>query len=87
MSPARPPLDIRIGDVLELRKPHPCGDKHWSVVRVGADIGLRCHGCQHRIMLPRTQLERRVKTLVSRGSAPPGVASEPGDAMAAEHDQ
>ncbi|MCC6936253.1 MAG: DUF951 domain-containing protein [Thermomicrobiales bacterium] len=61
------PLDIYIGDVVRLRKPHPCGSYEWTVVRLGADIGLRCQGCNRRVLLPRRELERRLKTFVSRG--------------------
>jgi hypothetical protein len=62
------PMDIRIGDVYTLRKPHPCGSYDWRVVRVGADIGIRCVGCDHKVMMPRSEFERRVKKLVSRES-------------------
>ncbi len=60
------PMDIRIGDVYRLRKPHPCGSYEWRVVRVGADIGMRCLKCDHRVLMPRSEFERRVKSLVSR---------------------
>ncbi|MCS7206875.1 MAG: DUF951 domain-containing protein [Dehalococcoidia bacterium] len=60
----RPPLDIRVGDVLVLRKPHPCGGSAWEVYRVGADIGLRCQTCGRRVVLPRFRVEGRVKHLL-----------------------
>jgi hypothetical protein len=60
------PMDIRIGDVYNLRKPHPCGSYDWRVVRVGADIGMRCVGCEHKVLLARSEFERRVKKLISR---------------------
>lgn len=63
------PLEIVIGDVVRLRKPHPCGSYEWTVVRLGADIGLRCHGCDRKVLLPRRDLEKRLKTFVSRGPA------------------
>jgi hypothetical protein len=63
------PLDFFIGDVVRLRKPHPCGSFAWTVVRLGADIGLRCHGCDHKVLLPRRTVEKRLKTFVSRGPA------------------
>lgn len=65
------PLEIYLDDVVRLRKPHPCGATDWTVVRLGADIGLRCLGCGHRVLLPRRTLEKRLKTFVSRG---PGYA-------------
>lgn len=58
--------DIRVGDVYRLRKPHPCGSYDWRVTRVGADVGMRCMTCQHRVMLPRMEFERRIKALLSR---------------------
>jgi hypothetical protein len=58
-------VEVHVGDVVRLRKAHPCGGADWSVVRLGADIGLRCETCQHRVLLPRSQFERRLKTFVS----------------------
>ena len=60
-------VDFRMGDVVRLRKPHPCGGYEWSVVRVGADIGLKCGTCGHRVLLGRRTLEKRLKVFVSRG--------------------
>ena len=60
-------MEIRLGDVVRLRKKHPCGGDEWQVVRLGADIGIRCLKCQRRVLLERAIFERRVKALVSRG--------------------
>ncbi|HUX88517.1 MAG TPA: DUF951 domain-containing protein [Chloroflexota bacterium] len=62
-------VDFHLDDVIRLRKPHPCGSYDWRVVRLGADIGLRCLKCQHRVLLPRSELERRLKTFVTRAGA------------------
>ena len=59
-------VEVHVGDVVRLRKAHPCGGADWSVIRLGADIGLRCETCQHRVLLPRSQFERRLKTFLSR---------------------
>jgi hypothetical protein len=59
-------VEVNVGDVVRLRKPHACGGTDWTVVRLGADIGLRCETCQHRVLLPRSQFERRLKTFLSR---------------------
>ncbi len=59
-------LEIRMGDVVRLRKPHPCGSYEWQVVRLGADIGMVCSGCGRRVLLPRREFEKRVKTFVNR---------------------
>ena len=64
------PVEFRVGDVLRLRRPHPCGGSDWTVVRIGADIGLRCTTCAHRVMLPRTDVERRLQSFVSRAAHP-----------------
>ena len=58
--------EIKPGDVVRLRKAHPCGSYEWEVVRVGADIGLKCLKCQRRVLLSRSIFERRVKEFVSK---------------------
>jgi len=65
-----PPIELRRGDVLRLRRPHPCGSSDFEVVRLGADIGLRCTTCNRRIMLARSVLERRIEQFVSRTPEP-----------------
>lgn len=67
--PPAPPTEFALGDVVRLRKPHPCGGFDWTVVRLGADIGLRCHSCQRKVLLPRRTLERRLKSFISRAAA------------------
>jgi len=63
------PLEVHLGDIVRLRKPHPCGGYEWEIVRVGADIGIRCCQCGRRVLLPRHAFERRVKRIVhSEGS-------------------
>jgi hypothetical protein len=57
---------VGVGDVVQLRKPHPCGGLEWVVTRVGADIGLRCLTCGRRVMLTRAEFEKRVKKIVSQ---------------------
>ncbi len=59
-------LDINLGDKVQLRKPHPCGGYEWEVVRLGADIGLVCLTCHHRVLLTRRELSRRIKKVISR---------------------
>lgn len=63
------PLPLTIGDTVQMRKPHPCGGDTWRVVRVGADIGLRCLTCERKVLLPRSECERRIKRIVAQ--APP----------------
>lgn len=56
-------MEINIGDVLTLKKPHPCGSKEWEVLRVGADFRLKCSGCGHQIMIARRLLEKNIKEI------------------------
>jgi len=58
-------LEINLGDVVRLKKAHPCGGYNWRVVRVGADIGIRCLTCGRRVLLERRVFERRIKEFVS----------------------
>ena len=60
------PIHFELGDRLRLRKQHPCGNTDWEVVRLGADIGLRCEKCGRRVLLPRSEVERRVKQVLPR---------------------
>lgn len=64
-------LDLQLHDRVRLRKPHPCGSYEWLVVRLGADIGLECMGCKRRILLPRRELARRLKTILPRSHDEP----------------
>ena len=61
------PMDIHVGDVLELKKQHPCGSKEWTVLRVGMDFKLRCNGCGHELMIPRSKAEKAVKKVKRDG--------------------
>jgi hypothetical protein len=69
-------MDLRLDDILRLRKQHPCGGYEWRVVRLGADIGLECQTCKRRVMLTRREVEKRTKTVVARGPVPTPPAKE-----------
>ena len=60
-------VELRLGDLIRLRKAHPCGARDWRVQRLGADIGLVCAGCGHRILMDRLDVERRFTQYVARG--------------------
>ncbi len=60
-------MEIQLGDIVRLKKQHPCGGNEWQVVRLGLDIGIKCLKCQRRVLLERGVFERRIKSLVSRG--------------------
>ena len=56
-------MDIQVGDILTMKKPHPCGSREWQVLRIGADFKLRCTGCGHEVMGPRQKFERQIKKI------------------------
>jgi len=58
--------DLALDDHVRLRKPHPCGSHEWKVVRLGADIGLECCTCKHRVLLTRRELSRRLKAILPK---------------------
>ena len=60
-------MELRIGDVVRLGKKHPCGSYEWQIIRLGADIGIKCKGCNRRVLMERRAFERRVKEFISRG--------------------
>lgn len=54
-------MDIQVGDILTMKKQHPCGAKTWTVLRIGADFKLKCTGCGHEVMLPRFKAEPNIR--------------------------
>ena len=60
-------MDVRVGDVLELKKEHPCGSRRWQVLRVGMDFKLRCQGCGHELMIPRSKAEKNIRKILRTG--------------------
>ena len=73
----RPALELFLGDVVRLRRRHPCGGSEWLVDRLGADIGLRCRQCGRHILVERRIVERRLAGFVSRGDATLSAAVTP----------
>ena len=57
-------MDIRLQDILVMKKEHPCGEKRWLVLRIGADFRLRCLGCGHEIMMPRMKAEKNIRSVI-----------------------
>lgn len=57
-------IDVGLGDTLVMKKAHPCGDKRWLVLRVGADFRMRCMGCGHEVMTPRFKAEKNVRQVI-----------------------
>ena len=57
-------MEIQVGDILVMKKPHPCGEKIFEITRVGMDVKLRCTGCGHEVMLPRAKAEKNIRQIV-----------------------
>lgn len=58
-------VKFNVGDLVELRKPHPCGCKQWQILRTGMDFRLKCTGCGHMVMVPRVKFEKDLKKVIS----------------------
>ncbi|MGN0297912.1 MAG: DUF951 domain-containing protein [Lachnospiraceae bacterium] len=56
-------MEFQIGDIIKMKKPHPCGSSEWQVLRVGMDFRLKCMGCGHLVMLPRRQVEKSCRNI------------------------
>jgi hypothetical protein len=68
--------EINIGDIVQLRKSHPCGSMQWKIFRLGADIGLECLGCGRRVLLPRRTLAQRLKKIITSTKEENGQITE-----------
>jgi hypothetical protein len=62
-------VDIKLGDIIKLKKQHPCGAYEWEVLRTGIDFRLKCVGCDHIIMIPRKKLEKNIKQITSKDNS------------------
>lgn len=58
--------EFQLNDVVEMKKPHPCGANQWKVIRLGMDIRIKCEGCQHSVLIPRKEFTRKVKKILSK---------------------
>ena len=56
-------MDVRVGDILKMKKQHPCGSMEWSVLRSGMDFRLKCKGCGHEVLLPRAKAEKNIREI------------------------
>ncbi len=57
-------MDVRLNDILLMKKPHPCGEKRWLVLRTGMDFRLRCLGCGREVLLPRSRAEKNIREIL-----------------------
>lgn len=64
------PMDLHVGDIVTMKKPHPCGSRDWKLLRVGADIRLECLGCGHLLLLPRNKVEKSIRKVSGQGNPP-----------------
>ncbi len=61
-------MDVQVNDILQMKKPHPCGGREWDVLRIGMDFRLRCRTCGREMMIPRSKAERSIKKIIREGS-------------------
>ncbi len=57
-------MDVRVGDILEMKKPHPCGNNRFSVLRTGMDFKIKCTECSHSVFIPRAKCEKNIKNII-----------------------
>ena len=62
-------MDVRVGDILEMKEAHPCGSKRWEVKRIGMDFRLICQGCGHELMIPRGKIEKNIRKIIREEEA------------------
>jgi hypothetical protein len=60
---------FQLNDIVEMKKQHPCGTNAWKIIRMGADIRIKCEGCQHSVMIPRKEFEKKMKRLIVQSKA------------------
>lgn len=65
----RQSMNLLVGDIIKMKKPHPCGSKEWELLRVGMDFRMKCTGCEHQVMLPRVQVEKNIRGIVRNGES------------------
>ena len=64
-------MDVRLQDILVMKKAHPCGSKEWLVLRTGMDFRLHCRGCGHEVLLPRSKAEKNIRQILRDGVSVP----------------
>jgi len=60
---------FELNDIVEMKKPHPCGDNRWKIIRMGMDIRIKCLGCDHSVMLPRREFTRKMKKVIEQAES------------------
>lgn len=69
------PIKFSLGDIIQMRKKHPCGSDQWEIMRTGMDIRLRCQGCSRVVLMPRSKVERGMKGFIHHTEPEPGTES------------
>ncbi|MDQ0297639.1 hypothetical protein J2S78_000047 [Salibacterium salarium] len=59
-------LPFSLNDIVEMKKSHPCGENRWKIIRMGADIRIKCQGCGHSVMLPRREFRKKIKKIIEK---------------------
>ncbi len=62
-------MSYQIGDIVKMRKPHPCGNDQWEITRVGMDFRIKCLGCSRQVLLPRVKFEKGVKAIIKKADS------------------
>ncbi|SEQ06879.1 DUF951 domain-containing protein [Piscibacillus halophilus] len=57
-----------LNDIVEMKKPHPCGSNEWKIIRMGMDIRIKCQGCNHSVLVPRKKFEKKLKKIIKKAS-------------------
>jgi len=57
-----------LNDIVEMKKPHPCGENAWKIIRLGMDIRIKCTGCNHSVLIPRKEFESKLKKIIEKGT-------------------
>ena len=70
-------MEFYIGDIVQTKKPHPCGGDLWEITRIGLDFRMRCQKCAHSVMLPRQRFVKQVKKVITRGDPELTAAQRP----------
>ncbi|WP_353948805.1 DUF951 domain-containing protein [Sporolactobacillus sp. Y61] len=65
---AKPRIAFDLNDIVEMKKVHPCGENRWKVIRMGADIRIKCLGCGHSVMMPRAEFQKKIKKVLEHGA-------------------
>lgn len=61
--------DFGLHDIVEMKKPHPCGENKWRIIRMGMDIRIKCLGCDHSVMIPRREFARKMKKIIEKAES------------------